>query len=316
MKTFILALLLSLPFFWGGNIFQKNLEDFFFWQKIANNPYLLTAQVASEEQIEALKPIRNFEVGGLEIEAKSGISVFLSNQGFERILFEKESREKFPIASLTKLMTAETVLENYDLSQEIKISEKAVYQDEDAGNLRVGEVFTAKELLYPMLIESSNGAAFALSEIIGEESFVDLMNLEAENLGMENTYFLNPTGLDPKSSKSRANYSTTEDLIKLARRLLETKPITWEISAEKEFNLSTSDGIFHHKLTNTNKLLGEIPGIVGGKTGETYLASGCLILIVKAPKEKGYLINVILGSENRFEDMEKLLNWVETAYKW
>ena len=211
-------------------------------------------------------------------------------------------------------MTADIVWENYDLSQLIEISSNAVKEEGDSGNFKIGESFTVKNLLYPLLIESSNDAAEALTEVIGKEAFVELMNLQAESFGLQNTQFFNPTGLEPDKPDGPINYSTAKDLAKLTAYLLKTNPEILEISALPEYDLYTSDGIFHHKLLNTDELLKEIPGVMGSKTGWTPQAQGCLILVVKAPNNNGVLINVILGSPNRFAEMKKLINWVGEAY--
>ena len=315
-KFFFIGFVFSLPLFWGANVFQKNLEDFLFWEKISDNPQLLAAQIIQEDKLEQLKPIRNWQIPNLEISAKSAISVFLDSTGNKKVLFSKESDRVLPIASLTKLMTANVVLENYDLSQMVEISKQAVEEEEDIGNFKVGEFFTVEQLLYSLLMESSNDAAGALSQVIGKKAFIDLMNLEAENLGLKNTHFVNLAGLDPDEPNGPVNYSTTEDLADLAFYLLKTKPLIFEILRTSELDFFSSDGIFHHKIINNNQLLGKIPSIVGGKTGETPKASGCLLLVIKAPDSKGYLINVILGSADRFGEMQKLIDWLNSAYKW
>ncbi len=112
LKFFFIGFIFSLPLFWGANVFQKNLEDFLFWGKIADNPQLLTAQIIQEDKLEQLKPIRNWQIPNLEISAKSAISVFLDSTGNKKVLFSKESDRVLPIASLTKLMTANVILEN------------------------------------------------------------------------------------------------------------------------------------------------------------------------------------------------------------
>jgi D-alanyl-D-alanine carboxypeptidase len=311
IKIFFIVFILSLPFWWGANDFQKKFEDFLFWEKMADNSQLLTAQLIQEEKLEKMKPIREWQIGDLDIGATSGISVFVNSNGSGKILFEKEIDKVLPIASLIKLMTADIVWEDYDPSLIVEITKL-----KDLGNFKIGEKFSVGALLYPLLMESSNDAAVALAQIIGEKSFVDLMNLEAKNLGMENTNFVNPTGLDPDNPGEPKNYSTVEDLVKLTIHLLKTKPKIMEILATPEIDFYTPEGVFHHKLKNTNQLLNEIDGIIGGKTGWTDEAQGCLLLVTIAPKNRGEIINVILGSENRFEEMKNLINWINSAYRW
>lgn len=323
-KIFLVVFLVSLPLFWGINLLERNLEEFFFWQKMAKDPKILAAQINQEileQKLRNLKPIRDQTIKDLEIEARSAISVLvdLSNPNqTSRILFEKNSQEKLPIASLTKLMTAYLVLENYNLEEIVEISKRAVEQEGEFGNLKIGEKFKIKDLLYLLLIESSNDAAYALAEVIGENGFVQLMNLEAKNLELKNTYFVNPTGLDPDLPSDPQNLSTARDLIKLIKVLL-NKPLLWEMLSLPKFDLYSPDGIFHHQLKNTNELLVEgsfKTKIIGGKTGWTPEALGCLVLVLEAPKSKGLLINIILGSKNRFQEMKNLINWLYRAYKW
>ncbi len=318
LKYFFIIFILSLPFWWGINIFQEKLENFLFWEEMADNSKLLMSQMIQEEKLAKLKPIRNRQVEDLEIEAKSAISVLVDNSGDEKILFKKESTKPLPIASLTKLMTANVVLEYYDLQKIVSINQEAAeLTGLGKGKLKVGESFYMKDLLYPMLIESNNSAAFVLAEELGQAVFTELMNFEAERkIGMKNTYFVNPTGLDAVDSNGTINYSTAEDLKKLSIYLLKTKPEVWKISITPQFELYSWDGILQERFENTNELLSEIPGIIGGKTGWTNQAQGCFLLIIKSPQNRGLVINIILGSQDRFGEMKKLINWLNYAYKW
>lgn len=324
-KIFLIIFLVSLPFWWGANVLGAKLEKFFYLRETIGNPQFLTAQMNQqflEAKLEHLKPFRNQQIEDLDIEAESAISVFLNpRQGVEKILFEKEIDKKLPVASLTKLMTADIVLENYDLSQEIEISKMAVSQESEFGNLKIGEKFLAKDLMYPLLMESSNDSAYALAEsyVYGLNSFIELMNSRAQELGLFDTNFVNPTGLDPDSPNERGNYSTVQDLTKLSENLLLEKPLIWEILSTSQFDLYSPKGVLHHKLSNTNELLKENGWnrkIIGGKTGWTPKAKGCLLLVIKAPNSNDYLINVVLGSQDRFGEMKKLVDWINIAYKW
>jgi len=313
IKYFLISFLISLSFFFGLNLFGKNLEDFLFWQEISKNPRVFVAKVNPIESLtNQLLNQSNLEIEGieeLEISAKSAISVLVDSDGKEKIIFEKGIDKILPIASLTKLMTAKVVLEYYpDLSQIVEISKEVVAQEGDSGKLKVGEKLSVENLLYLMLIESSNDAAYALTEEIGQEGFVELMNLEAKYLGMENTYFEDSTGISPR------NQSNSKDLIIFTKSLLE-EPLIWEILKKPEFDLYSPDGIFHHKLININELLKEWENnleIIGGKTGYTLAAKGCFLLVLK-DSQGNYIINIILGSENRLEEMKNLINSVEYA---
>ena len=315
-KFFLIALFLSLPVWWGV---ERKLEDFFFWLEIAKNPPLSVATINPEllqKEIKKFKPIRNWQIEDLKIEATSVLSVEIDDKGTRKVLFQKESGEVLPIASISKLMTALVVLENHELSQIVEISKEAVATEGESGKLKIGEIFKVQDLLYPLLMESSNDVAQALSELTGEQAFVNLMNFEAENLGLKNTSFINPTGLDPETAEP-LNSSTVEDLVKLTSHLLKTQPLIWKILATPEFDLYSSDGVYHHKVLNNNKLLKDWPErTVGAKTGYTDKASGCIILVLKNPDSDNFLINAILGSADRFEEMKKLVNWLDQAYIW
>jgi len=282
LKFFFLALAISIPFWLGINVFHQNLQQFFYQKEVTFNPSIMASivyQLELEKKLEQIRPVRIKDYQDPEISALSVISLLIDNQGKEIILFEKNSQERMPIASLTKLMTAYVALKNYDLSEEMESA------------------------LYLALIESNNEAAMNLARVMGETAFINSMNLEAESLGMKNTFFINPTGLDGVDS---FNYSTVLDLAKFAKYLTEEKHLILEISTLAEFENSA----------NTNRLLGEIFGIVGGKTGETRKAGDCLLLIIQAPENNGYIINVILNSEDRFEEMKKLIDWTQYAYRW
>lgn len=281
----------------GGNKFQANLIG-------SNQP---STQAAIESQ--ALKPLRDWSVPDFLITANAATCVDVSNDGNDRILFRENTKEKFPIASLTKLMTALVVLDHYDLEKVTVISQEAVDQSGGQGLLGVDENLSLDSLLKIMLVESSNDAAYSLAEVMGVKKFIDLMNETAQKIGLFNTSFTDPAGLDA------GNVSTAEDLVKLAKYLLNNYPQVWQISSLNNYRLLTPQGKLHHELLNTNELLGEIPDIVGGKTGKTLEAKGCLLIIVKNPQDQDILIYVLLGSSDRFGEMRNLINWVNTAYK-
>ena len=297
LKFFFIAFLASFFGVFSLNIFQENLENSFYAQ--ISQPF---------QQIYEVKIPEKPQKPNLDLQVKAAISVLVDSQGGKRVLFKKNSNERLPVASLTKLMTANIVLENYDLSREIKISEEAIAQNGEAGKLTAGKIFSVEYLLYPLLMESSNDAAYALTNDyneITEEKFVELMNLKAADLGLENTYFINSTGLDPEQPDHSINYSTTEDLVKLTKYLLK-KSLIWEILTTPKFSL------YGPELINTNELLGKIPNVVGGKTGFTDQAGGCMLLVLEN-KKGNFLINVILGapsSSARIEEMEKLIEWL------
>lgn len=305
---FIYSFFLSLPFWWGMNVFGIVAENYFIDREIAKNPYILKAQIYSLISMPKA-PER------LELKAKSAISVLLKPNGDKETIFSFNSSEKLPIASLTKLMSAYVLLNNLDLTKEITVLNTSLLNKGTHSGFYEGQTFRAKDMLYTSMIESSNDGITVLTQPFGQNSFVDLMNMEAKYIGMDNTKFFNPTGLDPDNYKESLNYSTAVDLAKLAEKIFQN-PIASEMLSLKEFDLYDVNGIFSHKSITTNNILlypGALKGleIIGGKTGETPVAKGCLMLAVKNHRNE-IIINVILGADNRFAEMEKLVNWANS----
>lgn len=307
LKYFLVAFLISLPFWWGVNLLQENLEDY------------LLAQIAKPfQEIQLIEIPKKPSKPLLEIEAKSAISVKINSTGQEKILFEKDSEKPLPIASVTKLMTALVVLENenYNLENLITISPIAASQENGfhPGNLRAGERVTLRKLLELILIYSSNDAAWALAEVIGTENFVQdfvqEMNQKAKVLGLENTHFANPTGLDPSGPISIEggliffNHSTAKDLFRLTNYILKNQPLILEIS-RREPSSPSEIGILNLFLTQR---------VIGGKTGYTDTAGGCIVFVFSDDgTPEIFFINVILGAESpaaRIEEMQKLVDWL------
>lgn len=253
----------------------------------------------------ALSQISNPNYNHFKVGAKSAIA---ANMETGVILYEKNIQEKVPIASLTKLMTALIVLEKNELDSLTIISKNAIASEGDKGSLKVDEKITVKNLLYLLLVNSSNDAAVALAEHIAgsENEFVKLMNQKAEELGLNNTRFINTTGLD---LNNKNNYSTAYDLVKLTKHALD-KPLLCEIMRVQNLNVFSVDKQIKHRLKNTNKLLGKLPGIniISGKTGFTNKAGECLILAISHPDNNQKIVCVILNSEDRFGEMERLVN--------
>jgi len=212
-------------------------------------------------------------------------------------IFEKNAEAQLPLASLTKLITAITAKENLLPGTLIEISKEALSQDGDNG-FRAGELWLLPKMINATLIASSNDAAFAISE--SRPDFIYLMNNTAKKLGLEQTYFLNSTGLDISSDLAGA-YGSCKDMVETMRYILANYRDILEITAKETY---LANGI---EFQNTNKLLPELPTLIGGKTGFDDLAGGNLIVVV----DKGLhhpIIITVLGSniEGRFSDVQTL----------
>lgn len=240
-----------------------------------------------------------------EISARSAVIIDAAG-GLQ--LYEKNPDIKHLPASTTKLMTALIVLENCDLSRPIKIEfpEKEGTQM----GLKIGDIVTVETLLYGMLIASGNDAAYALASACSttQTQFVDLMNLKAEQLGMESSHFTNPAGFD-----SDLQYSTARDLAKLAKVAV-ANPTISKIVATKSTVRTDITQNKTYLLENINKLLGVIDGIEGVKTGQTE-GSG-EILISKVTRDHHSIIAVIMDSGDRFEESQKLIEWTFKNYRF
>ena len=297
--------------------FKGKIQDFFFFRIIKQDN---SQKIDLEPYYASLKPFRNWKTEPLDINSLSAISAEIDNLGNKKFLYAENTDKKLAIASLTKLMTAYIALENYDLTEEVIISFKADLIEGNSANLRAGERFYIKGLVYSLLMESSNEPAQALAEIMGTAQFVYLMNQKAQEWELENTYFLDHIGLDPDNASATPNYSTSQDLADLSWQVFQN-PIIKEILQTKEFKLYTANGQFHHLVENNNELLNDPKiswknHILGAKTGWTPVAGQCLLLILENKKNNSIIINVILDSPDRFKEMKKLTNWIYKAYKW
>ena len=255
----------------------------------------------------------------LDIGAEAALSILIPSQDKDlsqsKILFKKNADKKLPIASISKLMSAAVAIDIYSLDDQITISREALSAEGDGG-LNLGEKLTVNDLLYIMLIESSNDAAEALAGKIGRAEFIALMNEKAQTLGMENTSFISPNGLDPYDQSLLPNTSSAFDLARLITHIQNNYPLITRILSLKNFSLISPDGQFSHYLVNTNVLLYQ-PKTVWGKTGYTKKANGCIVNIIKPKENDGHLIvNVILGASDRFYEMQRMADWVDNSYIW
>ncbi|MBI2450758.1 MAG: D-alanyl-D-alanine carboxypeptidase [Parcubacteria group bacterium] len=249
-----------------------------------------------------------------DINAQSAASYLFHSDGEKIVLFEKNSTLKRPIASISKLMTAFLVFENTNLNDNIRIIPEAIAQDGDQIHLVNGEILTVLDLTKAMLIPSSNDAAYALSNYVGGVVFTKMMNEKAKEIGLVNTYFSNSHGLMSENKDRPSNYSTAQDLSKLVLAIYKKFPQILEITRIQKTEIFSVDKKFQHHLKNTNDLLGEIPEIIGGKTGFTDEAGETFLTMIKKSKNQGdrennIIVNVILGTSNRTDEMRKLINW-------
>jgi len=254
-------------------------------------------------------PIRDTTVADPVLDADVALLVHLDSG---RVLFDKNADAQVPIASLTKLLSALVAEDLFDRAEVVTIASGSVRVDGERQTLYLDERLTVNDLVGMMLVESSNDAAYALADYAKARGidFVGRMNAKAAYLGMENCHFTDPAGLDDTA------YCTADDLLRLVRAALRTAPQLWPIMSAPSLTVHSADGRFVHEVKSTDELIGKVANIVGGKTGNTDGAGGCLILVVKSPTNDDTLVSIVLGSRQRFLDTETLLAWAQSAYRW
>src|SRR3989344_139660 len=229
----------------------------------------------------------------------------------QKVLFAKNADAQLPLASLTKMMLALVAIETLGSEAHITITPEALSSEGDTG-LKVGESWALQDLIDATLIPSSNDGAQALALALGHNqigSAVSAMNKRARELDMLQTYFLNPTGLDESPSMAGA-LGSARDYARLLNYIVAHEPTILDGTTHNGTLLS-SEGGSSITAVNTNEALGQIPGLIGGKTGLTDLAGGNLA--VAFDTEIGHpVIIVVLGStqEGRFNDVRALVREV------
>jgi D-alanyl-D-alanine carboxypeptidase len=227
-------------------------------------------------------------------------------------LYEKNSDKAVLPASTTKIVTSLVIFDHYPLDEEVVVPPLSV-EGQKMGLVQ-GEKMKIIDLLDGLLIYSANDAAEALSRIYcedgtcGRDVFIRAMNQKVRDLGLTNTNFVNPTGLDEPM-----HYSTARDLVRVSVEAMKN-PVFAEIVGTKEKVVTSSDGKIVHKLKNINELLGEVDGVLGIKTGWTEGARENLVTYVDRNGQK--ILIALLGSQDRFGETKEMIDWLYGSYEW
>ena len=231
----------------------------------------------------------------LEACALSAEKAILLDAATGRILFEKDADRKSLIASTTKIMTALIVCEQCNVLDRVRIPKEAVGIEGSSMYLQEGEILTIQELLYGLMLHSGNDAAVALAIYCGGtvEGFAQLMNDKAHNLGLTDSHFVNPNGLD-----APGHYSTARDLAILAAYAMENPIFSKTVSAK-------TVRVGERYLRNHNKLLWQVEGADGVKTGYTRAAGR--LLVSSATRNGRRLIAVTINDPDDWRDHAALL---------
>lgn len=236
---------------------------------------------------------------GPEVDAAAAI---LLENTTGTVLYEKNARQRRPMASTTKIMTALLAIEQGHLDDMVTISTRAAATRGSSAKLKAGDRLRLEDLLYALLLRSGNDAAVAVAEHLARSvpDFAKVMTLRARELGAEDTFFQNPHGID-----APGQYSTAYDLALIARTAM-LYPTFARIVSTREYTVTLGEDA-EQLWRNTNRLLWMFDGVQGIKTGTTDGAGRCLV--AAAARGNRQLISVVLGSKDRYDDTEKLLNY-------
>lgn len=239
------------------------------------------------------------KISAVETSAKSAILMDIDNN---RILYEKNIDEVRSVASISKIMTAVVAIESGKLNDKVIVGDEINDAYGSGIYIKVGEELTLKDLLYGLMLRSGNDAALAIAKYVGGtvEDFVEMMNEKSKSIGMRNTTFNNPSGLD----QDKGNYSTARDMAILtsyAMKLNDYKTIT----GTKKYTLTTNKNTY--SWINKNKLLSIYKYATGGKTGFTEIAKRTLVST--ASKDNTNLVVVTLNDGNDWQDHQNLFEY-------
>lgn len=309
MKHTLLALIVSYCFF----SFFLLLVLWIFYPAIVKKgsivsplPDFLT--VLKNNQVSTLRlflpHIENVEAGNFSeppIEAKSALMYEVKTG---KTLFAKNLHQKLPMASLTKIMTAVIALENYKTDTEFIVQKRELI-GEDSMGLTEGEEISVHDLLYGLLLPSGNDASEVLASNFpgGRDNFIAAMNKKVAALGLLNTHFTNPSGLEGDGNQ----YTTVYDLLVITNYALSHFPLFGQIVAIREYHIPYTKKHKEFYLENETNLLSTYPGVKGVKTGYTPEADLCLVTYLEHDEHN--IIGILLGSNNRRKEMKGLLDY-------
>lgn len=271
-------------------------------------------------------PYKKQNVGSLYVAGAHAAVVLDADTGM--VLHEYASHEQRQVASLTKLMTAMITVERIkNLDEAVTISEEAVLTEGtkvgcprsgfcNGNRLKVGEQVSVRSLLKAALMNSANDAAVSLGMHIGgtQAGFADIMNKRAAELGLKNTHFCTPSGLEIDGRESEC-YSSAYDIARIAANALKYD-ILWEIMQLPNTSITSIDGSQTHDIFNTDALLGQLPNLLGTKTGFTPLAGYSLLAVATDSTKKHRVVSVVLDDPQRWQDIQQMFSWTFNSFVW
>lgn len=227
-----------------------------------------------------------------------------SNKVFKAV----NENKKLPIASTTKIITAITVIENFDLNKTVLVPKNCANVEGSSIYLRAGEKITVLDLLYGLMLRSGNDCAETLaSTLTSRQNFISLMNKTAKKAGATNTNLVNPHGLHDDN-----HYSTAKDLCLITKYALKNEIFSKIVSTKRQ-TISNDGFAYDRLLINKNKMLSFYEGCTGVKTGYTKKAGRCLVSSVK--KDGFEVVSVVINSPEMWERSTELYDDIFNNYK-
>ena len=276
------------------NIYKINADDIDYENEIIDkNEFIEVIKQTNDE------PILNSRIA-IAYDRKSG-----------NVIWGKDENKRTAMASTTKIMTAIVLIENADLNQTVTVSTKAAATGGSRLGLKKDDKINMQDLLYGLMLKSGNDAAVVIAETVGGsiEGFAELMNNKAREIGLKNTNFVTPHGLD-----NPEHYTTAYELAKLADYALKNE-IFAKVVNTKSYTVTING--YPKTISNTNELLGYLNGVNGVKTGFTNNAGRCLVTSVN--RDGFEIITVILQADTkkiRTADSIKLIEYVFSNYEY
>lgn len=248
--------------------------------------------------------VANEDAQQLNINAQNGAILINAETG--DVIYEKDSDKIAPMASTTKIMTTLLALEHDNLDEPFVVDSNAIKIEGSSMGLKEGDYLTIRDLCYGMMLPSGNDAANVVAtKIAGSvDEFVKMMNSKAQELGLTNTHFCTPSGLD--TSEKNEHHSTARDMALLTQKAMEN-PDFCEICSQSHKKLTFGNPPADRVIRNHNRLLKEFDGACGVKTGFTKKAGRCLVSAAQRDGLK--LIAVVLKDHDDWQDSKNLFEY-------
>lgn len=246
------------------------------------------------------------KVGAVSTSAKAA-AVINGDNG--EIIYSQNANTRLPMASTTKIMTGLLLCEYGNFHREITVTEEMLKVEGSSMGLLAGDKVTLHDLLYGLMLASGNDAANVIAFVLGGslDGFVQMMNEKAEELGLTDTHFATPSGLDADD-----HYTTAYELAKLTQYAMQNDYFAEAVSCEKA-TLNYGNPPYKRSLTNHNKMLNLFDGAVGVKTGFTKKSGRCLVSGAK--RDGKFVIAVTLNDPNDWQDHANLLEYGLSSIK-